>query len=80
MPEGGDTCATGLHLAFFVSVDQKWLFRFVEHQIGDQRIIRQIRQSCVLMIESPTRSVRPMRHLRLLTAGGLDRTVTVPAD
>ena len=30
--------------AFFDSVDQKWLIRFVEHRIGDKRIIRLIRQ------------------------------------
>jgi group II intron reverse transcriptase/maturase len=30
--------------AFFDSVDQEWLIRFVEHRIGDKRIIRLIRQ------------------------------------
>jgi group II intron reverse transcriptase/maturase len=30
--------------SFFDSVDQEWLIRFVEHRIGDKRIIRLIRQ------------------------------------
>src|SRR6201987_1756868 len=30
--------------AFFDTVDQQWLIRFVEHRIGDQRIIRLIRK------------------------------------
>jgi RNA-directed DNA polymerase len=30
--------------SFFDTVDQKWLIRFVEHRIGDQRIIRLIRK------------------------------------
>ncbi|WP_409241725.1 group II intron reverse transcriptase/maturase [Bradyrhizobium sp. CB1015] len=30
--------------AFFDTVDQEWLIRFVEHRIGDQRIIRLIRK------------------------------------
>jgi RNA-directed DNA polymerase len=30
--------------AFFDTVDQKWLIRFVEHRVGDKRIIRLIRK------------------------------------
>jgi group II intron reverse transcriptase/maturase len=30
--------------AFFDSVDQKWLIRFVEHRIGDKRVIRLIQK------------------------------------
>ena len=30
--------------SFFDTVDQEWLIRFVEHRIGDQRIIRLIRK------------------------------------
>ena len=29
---------------FFASVSQSWLIRFVEHRIGDKRIIRLIRK------------------------------------
>ena len=30
--------------AFFDAVDQEWLVRFLEHRIGDERIIRLIRK------------------------------------
>src|SRR5260221_12305884 len=30
--------------SFFDTVDQEWLIRFVEHRVGDQRIIRLIRK------------------------------------
>ena len=32
--------------SFFDSVSQEWLVRFVEHRIGDKRIIRLIRNGC----------------------------------
>ena len=32
--------------SFFDSVSQEWLIRFVEHRIGDKRIIRLIRNGC----------------------------------
>jgi RNA-directed DNA polymerase len=30
--------------SFFDTVDQEWLIRFVEHRIGDKRVIRLIRK------------------------------------
>jgi RNA-directed DNA polymerase len=30
--------------AFFGSVCQEWLIRFIEHRVGDKRIIRLIRK------------------------------------
>src|SRR4029079_19063576 len=30
--------------SFFVTVSQEWLIRFVEHRIGDKRIIRQVQK------------------------------------
>jgi len=29
---------------FFDTVDQEWLIRFVEHRVGDRRIVRLIRK------------------------------------
>ena len=29
---------------FFDAVDQQWLIRFLEHRIGDERIIRLVRK------------------------------------
>ena len=30
--------------SFFDTVDQEWLIRFVEHRVGDRRIVRLIHQ------------------------------------
>ena len=36
--------AAGVIAAFFDTVSHEWLIRFVEHRIGDQRVIRLIRK------------------------------------
>jgi Reverse transcriptase (RNA-dependent DNA polymerase) len=49
--------------SFFDKVDHKWLVKFVEHRIGDRRIVRLIRKWLIL-------AIRARRHASPARSGG----------